>query len=389
MGFLYVPELVVLTANPGKCNNCHHEQIQLGAVHFETRAANLVRGSTHESDGDSSASRSEIEASANGHAEIRDSLAPRYTKEPMGREQRGVEGGQSRLRRYAQTANSQGRTTEEMRALRHHQSKKVRMGKHERPVQRSSGLQTPVQKLPFETRWCNPEHNKKVECSDCRCARVSPASNWESGSSVPPIERSAMWRGSSMRLRSWRLAWKRGILTPLLSTLRSSPSTRESGVDAWISSRRASRVSRSRLPESERLRKTNGMSGRRFNGSLASASQLSFSWRTSRYERLWSRGETFEDWASTCRVPTRAVPPSWVRDLLGSVSSFLARPTIKGDYNRVGSSERSGDGIATQLGGRVNPEYKDWLLGLPMGWSAIEPLETRLFRLWRRKHSGI
>ena len=39
-----------------------------------------------------------------------------------------------------------------------------------------------------------------------------------------------------MQPRFWRLAWKKGILTPLLSTLRSSPSMRQCGAEKWISS---------------------------------------------------------------------------------------------------------------------------------------------------------
>jgi hypothetical protein len=120
----------------------------------------------------------------------------------------------------------------------------------------------------------------------------------------------------------------------------------------------------------------------------------------------------------------------------------LTTPNIKGEYNRKGASERSGDGLATQLkrflptprafsakgrppgqtdlerqlkylatprnrtggkantqsgkrhetvsdqlGGQVNPDWKDWFCGFPIGWSAIEPLETQSYQSWLRKHS--
>src|SRR6185369_6402474 len=34
---------------------------------------------------------------------------------------------------------------------------------------------------------------------------------------------------------------------------------------------------------------------------------------------------------------------------------FLATPTVDGNYNRAGASESSGDGLATQMGGRLSP----------------------------------
>lgn len=34
-------------------------------------------------------------------------------------------------------------------------------------------------------------------------------------------------------------------------------------------------------------------------------------------------------------------------------------------------------------GGRANPEFVEWLMGWPMGWSALEPLATARFLTWR------
>ena len=130
---------------------------------------------------------------------------------------------------------------------------------------------------------------------------------------------------------------------------------------------------------------------------------------------------TFEQWASLSRRPISVPPPRWVQDILGEESSYLGTPNIKGEYNRKGASERSGDGLATQLkylatprsspnenrgkkrcpsaiagkhgdklpeqlGGQVNPDWKDWFMGLPIGWTATECLEMQSFQSWLRKH---
>jgi len=65
-----------------------------------------------------------------------------------------------------------------------------------------------------------------------------------------------------------------------------------------------------------------------------------------------------------------------------------ATPTVKGNYNRRGASAKSGDGLATQAGGVLNPEWVEWLMGWPIGWSGLAPLEMDRFQEWRRSHGG-
>lgn len=81
-------------------------------------------------------------------------------------------------------------------------------------------------------------------------------------------------------------------------------------------------------------------------------------------------------------------------------------PTVCGNYNRKGASKTSGDGLATavrmwppptahnaketnapseslrntptlaaQAGGPLNPDWTEWLMGWPIGWTALKPLE--------------
>lgn len=38
-------------------------------------------------------------------------------------------------------------------------------------------------------------------------------------------------------------------------------------------------------------------------------------------------------------------------------------------------------------GGRLNPEWCEWFMGWPMGWTAFGSSETGRFRAWRRQHS--
>jgi DNA (cytosine-5)-methyltransferase 1 len=101
-------------------------------------------------------------------------------------------------------------------------------------------------------------------------------------------------------------------------------------------------------------------------------------------QRSWPT-PTSRDWkggtAESCKnVPTNA--------LLGRVVHQFATPTIKGNYNRKGASPTSGDGLATQVGGSLNPTWVEWLMGFPLEWTVCEPLATRKSRSVRRPPSA-
>jgi hypothetical protein len=98
-------------------------------------------------------------------------------------------------------------------------------------------------------------------------------------------------------------------------------------------------------------------------------------------------------------------------------------PTVCGNYNRKGLSETSGDGLATAVskwptprtagmcggtgswellnknttikearqmgagnGGTLNPTWVEWLMGWPLGWTDLKPLEMDKFQQWQQQH---
>ena len=38
-------------------------------------------------------------------------------------------------------------------------------------------------------------------------------------------------------------------------------------------------------------------------------------------------------------------------------------------------------------GGKLNPQWVEWLMGWPMGWTGLQPLEMDKFQEWRQQHS--
>jgi hypothetical protein len=43
---------------------------------------------------------------------------------------------------------------------------------------------------------------------------------------------------------------------------------------------------------------------------------------------------------------------------------------------------------AASNGGQLNPTWVEWLMGWPLGWTDLKPLETVKFRQWSRSHGG-
>lgn len=37
--------------------------------------------------------------------------------------------------------------------------------------------------------------------------------------------------------------------------------------------------------------------------------------------------------------------------------------------------------------GQLNPEWVEWLMGWPIGWTDLKPLEMARFREWQQQHS--
>ena len=103
---------------------------------------------------------------------------------------------------------------------------------------------------------------------------------------------------------------------------------------------------------------------------------------------------------------------------------YWPTPTVCGNYNRKGASATSGDGLATYVAkfatpqardfrsgsksrwddparsrnlndqiatsaesGRLNPDWVEWLMGWPIGHTALKPLETGRYREWLQQHS--
>jgi len=43
-------------------------------------------------------------------------------------------------------------------------------------------------------------------------------------------------------------------------------------------------------------------------------------------------------------------------------------------------------GLADQVGGKLNPQWVEWIMGWPLGWTDLKPLAMDKFQQWQRQH---
>ena len=221
-------------------------------------------------------------------------------------------------------------------------------------------------------------------------------------SSIPSVSRS-LRPGSGMDTSRTR---------PSGTTSR--PLTENPGLDRWISLLRASRASRSLRPGGEGLSEIPAICGLRPFASLGRSGPRGCYWRTSpdcstnptdtleRYSETWPRAGIMLDGDAYRLRPL--VPPTF-----GIGCGLLGTPSASMGYLYLGclraketwetSAYLNAHLLGMELGlkGRskyrgpkmcCHPDFAEWMMGWPIGWSALEPLETARFRRWWREFGG-
>lgn len=75
-----------------------------------------------------------------------------------------------------------------------------------------------------------------------------------------------------------------------------------------------------------------------------------------------------------------------LRDALGGQQTRQTRPTPAASTGGPEPEGKTGRKLVTQAGGALNPNWVEWLMAWPIGWTDLEPLAMARFRSWRRLH---
>lgn len=150
---------------------------------------------------------------------------------------------------------------------------------------------------------------------------------------------------------SWR-GWRTRRWVKLLSGTTLAPSTADAGVDAWISSLRASRASRSASPDSNGESRTSATCGRTLPGSLARYALRGYCSKTSPVSQQPSllmdeapskrSATTFKSWVSRSRGMS-SQRQRWGRRIFANDSSSWPTPnTPSGGANTESTATHTG-----------------------------------------------
>jgi hypothetical protein len=72
------------------------------------------------------------------------------------------------------------------------------------------------------------------------------------------------------------------------------------------------------------------------------------------------------------------------------VASMAKGSSPRSLTRRSGASrtrDRLDHAVMASEGGQLNPTWVEWLMGWPIGWTDLQPLEMDKYREWRRQHS--
>ena len=188
-------------------------------------------------------------------------------------------------------------------------------------------------------------------------------SNSGSTSPNPDIE---LWVSLSgkheQRPLSWR-GWRTRRWVKLLSGTTLAPSTADAGVDAWISSLRASRASRSASPDSNGESRTSATCGRTLPGSLARYALRGYCSKTSPVSQQPSllmdeapskrSATTFKSWVSRSRGMS-SQRQRWGQAIFASESSLWPTPRAE-DTETTGAHRGMPDTLNAAAGHWATP----------------------------------
>jgi hypothetical protein len=94
---------------------------------------------------------------------------------------------------------------------------------------------------------------------------------------------------------------------------------------------------------------------------------------------------------------TKKTSASWKEK--GGVNFTLSNPDIQAKWptptahnaketNAPSEALRNEPTLASRVGGKLNPTWVEWLMGWPLGWTDLKPLETDKFQKWLDAHGS-
>ena len=86
--------------------------------------------------------------------------------------------------------------------------------------------------------------------------------------------------------------------------------------------------------------------------------------------------------------PEKMFPTPTTRDYKGGykTESLIRKDGKSRAMDALPNAVLDGKGVETSTGGQLNPTWVEWLMGWPLGWTDLKPLETVKFQQWLQQH---
>ena len=206
------------------------------------------------------------------------------------------------------------------------------------------------------------------------------------------IESSLMWRSKPSPLRTWLQRWKPSSYLPALYGAILKPCQWSRFEAELTSSLVATHASRSVQQESDSERMTQDTCGHTSEKSLEQFDLFGASLRTSKDTSVSDSEKSLATWKASVTKQTGEYSQRVKSALLTNGSEFTSWPTPRAseykDCGPVGSKSHTHMDKKSYLCakakdpdmplGMLNPEWVEWLMGVPTGWTELECLETEL-----------
>ena len=179
--------------------------------------------------------------------------------------------------------------------------------------------------------------------------------------------------------------------------MMSQPSTERRGVERWMWSAEASHVRTYPALEKAKDSMAQGLdSGEKCAASLAKYDPATSSWKTAQCSLFEDLDESLETWPrwgimlhGECWV--RTTPAAYTHETESGYLPTLRkqiqdRPCREREDYHSNLEEYLGNHFPFLRGSLCDPDFAEWMMGWPIGWTDLVPLEMDKFRLWLHSH---
>ena len=171
------------------------------------------------------------------------------------------------------------------------------------------------------------------------------------------------------------------------------PLTENLGAAVLMWCQEDSRARTSALREkAQELTESDQVCGEKWQGSFAKYDPDTHSLRThqcSLLEDLTESCQTLPAWGLMQDGECWEQPTLALR-IRGTESGLWPTPTAHNakETNAPSEAKRNEPTLASRVGGALNPTWVEWLMGWPLEWTDLKPLEMDKFQQWQQQHGN-